>query len=146
LQGKFYNQKTFTVCCVRPCQQEQPGVLSHFNRIQEHHDQMKTIGIWVLNQRIPLLISCSFGFLATLLYFVASYAPGGGRLGVWYSLYYVSWPASWLANQITARFEGHVPDRLFEFLYVAGIIVGGAMWFFLITLFIKYAVAKLKTD
>ena len=98
---------------------------------------------WILSQRFPLIISCSFGFLASMLYFVAGYISGGGRLGAWYVLYYISWPASWVANQITGRLEGHISDRLFEFLYVAGIIVAGMLWFFLIALSVRYVVAKL---
>jgi hypothetical protein len=93
---------------------------------------------------IPLCVSIGFGFLASLLYLVAGLILGGGRLGAWYVLYYVGWPVSWATNQITARLQGRMPDWLFGFSYVAGVIVAGMVWFFLIALSIKYVATRLR--
>lgn len=102
------------------------------------------IARWIGSFGMPLCVSICFGFLASLLYLVAGFAGGDGRLAVWNLLYVVSWPASWAANQITARLEGRVPDWLFGFCYTAGVIVAGMVWFFLIALSIKYIATRLR--
>jgi len=99
---------------------------------------------WILNQRISFFVSFAFGLLATLAYLVAGYTSGGGRLGLWYVLYFISWPISWVMNQITARLEGHIPDWLFGFCYAAGMIVSGMIWFFVICILIRYSANKIR--
>ena len=93
--------------------------------------------------RVPLYISIGFGFSASLLYYVAGFT--GGRLGVWYVLYFLGFPVSWATNQITARLEGLVPDWLFNLCYVADVILAAMVWIFLIALLIKYIVARLRS-
>ena len=85
---------------------------------------------WIRNQKVPLCISLGFGILAGLLYFVAGYVPGDGRLEAWYMIYFVSLPASWLAHQIMARVLDYIPGEMGDFLYVVGTIVAGMVWFF----------------
>jgi hypothetical protein len=102
------------------------------------------IARWIGSLGIPLRVSIGFGFLASLLYFVAGFTGGDGRLGAWNVLYVISWPASWAVTQITARLEGRIPDRLFGFCYVSGVIAAGMVWFFLIALSIKYVATRLR--
>jgi hypothetical protein len=107
---------------------------------------VEIVSRWIIHQKVPISISFGFGFLASLIYVLAGYAPGGGRLGAWYVLYYLGWPISSAANQVIARLEGRVPNWLFGFCYVAGVIVAGMVSFFLVTSIIKFLLSKLKAE
>jgi hypothetical protein len=104
-----------------------------------HHESMKNpFFYWVIKQRIPLLISFGFGFLASVYYCTAGYVSNEGPLQAWYGIYFVSWPASMVAIRILDQFDDYISGELSDFLYVAGVIAAGMLWFFLIAFVAKY--------
>ena len=93
---------------------------------------------------LELSIAIGFGFVASLLYFVAGFTGHDHRLGLWYLLYRLSWPISWAVIQVIARLEGFLPDWLFGRLYVSGVFMAAMLWLLLIALTIRYVATKLK--
>jgi hypothetical protein len=106
---------------------------------------MKNLALSVLKgcKRVEVLASLCYGVLATMLYLFFDLI-GGGTLGIWMILYFLSFPISWLFNQVVARMIDHLPEGVGTFLYAAQVIVAGMLWVYIVMSVLKYLLAKLR--
>ena len=101
------------------------------------------LSIWAGCRRVEVLASLVYGVLATTLYLFFSLV-GGGSLGIWMILYFLSFPISWIFNQVVARMIDHLPEGIGTFLYASQVIVAGMLWVYIIASVLKCVLAKLR--